>query len=174
MSKHVALIPALALALALVPLSALAQNEEQNSENPNVNVRLSFRMGKLEGEKKVVTKSYDLIVSAGNSSKLLSGARVPFPAGNAADDGASEIVYQNIGFSTHVSVMLIDENHLRLIADIEDSRIRDEATAEHPTVETRQLAVSAILENGETLELTRAEGLSDQSGFVEVKAEILR
>jgi len=42
-----------------------------------------------------------------------------------------------------------------------------------PTVETHQVSVNAILENGVPMELTRVEGILDKPGFVEVEAKIL-
>ena len=61
-----------------------------------------------------------------------------------------------------------------MIANIEDSRIRDGSGDAPPTIETRQLSVNAILSDGVPLEVTRVDGVTEHSGFVEIEATILR
>jgi len=139
-----------------------------------INVLVTFRIGKLDGEKRVPVKSYDLVVTSGSSgSSLLSGARVPFPSAGSDEDGRS-FVYQNVGFSTTVRALVLDKKRIRLVAEIEDSRVSGGEGDQPPTVETRQLSVNATLTDGVPLELTRVEGITDQSGFVEVEAKILQ
>jgi len=165
----------LALVLAAPLLAQTEPVEVSTKRGSKTNVRLTFRMGPIEGGQRTVAKSYSLIVAAGTTgSKLLSGERIPFPAQTADGDGTQTFVYQNIGFSIDVRVWLVDTNRIEIVADIEDSRIRPGVDGEPPTVETRQLAVNAILTGGVPLELTHVEGVTDKAGFVEVEAQILR
>jgi len=156
--------------LAMMPLVP-AQPAPEKGTDPSqegINVVIHFRIGTIEGKKRTVTKSYNLVVAAGSmGSELLAGQRVPFRSAGA--DGG--VTYQNIGFATDAKAWVIGDDKVKLMADIEDSRIRDNE-GELPIVETRQLTVNAILTDGVPLELTRAEGLTDLSGFVEVEARI--
>jgi len=159
-----------ALVMVLL-LAAPANAQNAQSDDSQTNVLMTFRLGTLEDGSKKIVKSYSLVVAAGTSgSRLLAGERVPFPA--SGEDGA--IVYQNIGFVTDVRVMLLDKKRIMVVADIENSSIKDHGPGEPPTVETRQLAVNAVLTDGQPLELTRADGITDTSGFVEVEAKVLR
>ena len=173
----------LLIAGALLPVLMLAASvataQAQAEPGSNVNVLITVRMGKLEGELRVPVKTYCLVVADGTpGSKLLSGERVPFPTemGTLADrfDGDADIAYRNIGFATEIRAWIVDKKLIKIVADIEDSRVRQGKDGEPPTVETRQLAVNAILTDGVPLELTRVEGVTTQSGFVEIEAKILR
>jgi len=151
-------------------------------EGSNENVLVTFRIGTIERGEHVPIKSYQLVVAAGTvGSRLLAGERVPFPtaarepSGGGDDKGTMQtFVYQNVGFSSQVKAWIVDTKKIRLVAEIEDSRVRPGTDGEPPTVETRQLTVNAILTDGVPLDLTRVEGVTEQSGFVEVRAERLR
>lgn len=171
------LLPVLLLAATVATAQAEA---EQGSD---ANVLITVRMGTLEGDLRVPLKSYTLVVADGTpGSKLLSGERIPFPTskGTLADkldpDGetTASFAYRNIGFVTEIRAWILDKKSIKVRADIEDSRVRQSEDGKPPTVETRQLNVNAILTDGEPLELTRVEGVTDRSGFVEIEAKILR
>ena len=171
------LLPVLMLAASVATVQAQAE------PGSNENVLITVRMGKLEGELRVPVKSYCLVVADGTpGSKLLSGERVPFPMGKGtlADKFDSDVettgsfVYRNIGFATEIRAWIVDKKLIKIVADIEDSRVREGKEGEPPTVETRQLSVNAILTDGVPLELTRVEGVTAQPGFVEIEAKILR
>lgn len=146
------------------------------------NVLITFRIVALEGGKRVPLKTYTLVVASGSQgSELLAGARVPFPTGPAktSDDPDDDVapsgfVYQNVGFVTRVEAWILDETKIRLMANIEDSRVERSETGLPPTVQTRQMRVNAVLTDGVPLELTRGEGVMDRPGFVEIEAKILR
>ncbi len=158
----------LVLAFALAAPAA-AQVGGSSLVEGTTNVQLTFKMGMIENGKKEQKKFYTLIVAEGPvGSKLLAGERVPFPGGG---EGGS-IVYQNIGFATEARVWIVDDTMIKVVADIEDSRVVDGDGA--PKVETRQLSISAVLTDGEALELTRVEGLTDVNGYVELEAKLLR
>jgi len=155
----------------LLAAPVLAQDD---SAMGTTNVLMTFRMGTLDGETKTVVKTYSLIVAEGSmGSKLLSGKRVPFPTAGEGDAGPA-FVYQNIGFSTEMRAWVLDKKRIKIVASIEDSRVVPGEDGGPPSVETRQLEVNAILTDGVALELCRAEGVTDNAGFVEVEAQILR
>jgi len=173
------LAPVLLLAATVVT----AQAEAEAKRGSDANVLITVRMGKLEGDLRVPVKSYTLVVADGTpGSKLLAGERVPFPTskGTLADkldpdaEATASFAYRNIGFVTEIRAWILDKTTIKVMADIEDSRVRQSEDGKPPTVETRQLTVNAILTDGEPLELTRVEGVTDQSGFVEIEAKILR
>lgn len=160
-------LAALAFASLLVP-GVLAADEKIAPE-PQPNVKVTIRLGKIEQGKRNVVKTYDLVVSPKTEgSKLLSGSRVPIPTG---PDG---VVYQNIGFSAEAMVWLVGDGKIKLAAKIEDSRLSDKVVGTAPYVETRQLSVNAILSDGKPMEVTKVEGSIDPSGFVEVEATVLK
>ena len=171
--------------LAATSLTAAQTEAPQVSDRDasKANVLITVRIGKTEGSNRIPVKSYSLVVADGTpGAKLLSGQRVPFPtaskqtADGSGDDGGEmkDFIYQNIGFVTEARVRLLDKKTIHLIAEIEDSRMRESQDGKPPIVETRQLRVNAMLTDGVPLELTRVEGISDQAGFVEVEAKILR
>ena len=173
------------LAILLLPSLTAAQSSEPAtpaSEGRQDNVLLTVRIGRLDTGKRQDVKSYDIvIVGGGVGSTLLSGARVPIPTtrrddgkkDGAADEGMTSFVYQNIGFSTEVRAWILDDERIKLVANLEDSRLQEAPGDAPPIVETRQLSINAILEQGVPLEVSRVEGLRDQSGFVELEAKIL-
>jgi hypothetical protein len=168
-SRH-ALTAATVLLALLLATPMIAQDNEGTG---TTNVLMTFRMGTLDGNTKTVVKTYSLIVAEGSTgSKLLSGERVPFPAAGDGEAG-SAIVYQNIGFSTDMRAWILDKKRIKISANIEDSSVRLGEDGGPPSVETRQLTVNAILTDGVPLELARAEGVTDNAGFVEVEAKIL-
>jgi hypothetical protein len=168
--KRLILAGGLSVAMLLASPLAVAQTAaEVDSSQDGTNVVIHFRMGLLEGKKRTTTKSYTLVVAAGSmGSQLLAGQRVPFESGGPED----AVTYQNIGFATDVKAWVIGDNKIKRMADIAGSRVRESEEGELPIVETRQLTVNAILTEGVPLELTRAEGLTDRSGYVEVEARI--
>jgi Flp pilus assembly secretin CpaC len=165
-------------ALILPAGSIFAQ--EPDGALSGTNVLLTVRLGRLEAGKPTEVQSYNLVVvSGGPSSRLLSGARVPFPstAEDADDDdggGKVTYVYQNIGFTTEAHAWVLDDGRIKLIATLENSFVQPSSTkGEPPSVETRQLSVNAILTPGKPMEVTRIEGIRDSSGFVEIEAKVL-
>jgi len=156
------------------PVLAEQSGTGTSATGPAENVKLTFRMGQLEGNKRTESKSYDLVVvSGGLGSKLLSGARIPFPTSDEEDDD-SDWVYQNIGFTTEVHAWVLEDGRIKLIASLEDSEVVAGENGAPPHVETRQLSINAVLTPGEPLEVGRVEGIRDRSGYVEVEANILR
>ena len=179
--KQAWITTALMSAAILVAGPALAHDESTEMSAGTTNVLLTVRLGRLEAGKPTDVKSYNLVVvSGGPSSRLLSGARVPFPAtaedADTDDDGMGKVtyVYQNIGFTTEAHAWVLNDGRIKLIASLEDSFVEPSKTkGEPPSVETRQLSINAILKPGEPLEVTRIEGIRESSGFVEIEAKIL-
>lgn len=174
----------LTLLVAIAPWTAVAAEETRApaAAEPQVNVRVTIRLGKLEQGKRHLLKRYDLVVAAGTvGSKLLSGARVPIPTASgdavgkgAEGEGSTRFVYQNIGFSTEAKVWIVGDRKIKLLAEIEDSRLGERLAGQPPIVETRQLSVNAILSDGTPMDVTSVQGEADPSGYVEIEATILR
>ncbi len=181
MLRKLAAVVSGALLAAIVAPAGAEEARVPSQAEAQANVRITVRIGKLEQGKRNVLKSYDLVVASGTvGSTLLSGARVPIPtaAGDADDKGAggegsTRFVYQNIGFSTDAKVWIVGDKKVKLLANIEDSRLKERVAGQPPIVETRQMSMSAILSDGVPMEVTRFEGETDLSGFVEIEAKIL-
>lgn len=174
------LLAALFAPAVCVPAGA-QETRAQSPAEPQTNVRVTIRLVKLDQGKRNVVKSYDLLVATGTTgSKLLSGSRVPIPnvkrepaEKGAGGEESTQYVYQNIGFSVEAKVWLVGDRKVKLLAEIEDSRLKERA-GQPPVVETRQLSVNTLLPDGTPMEATRIEGDADPSGVVEVEARILR
>lgn len=175
-------IAGIILALLFLPAMGATDRSRETAEDEvampaSVNILLTFRLGRLEDGARKDIKSYQLVViSGGSGSRLLNGARVPFPTTSSTNDetaDATTFVYQNIGFSTEVNAWMLADGRIKVIANIEDSRIGEPVSSKPATVETRQLSVDALLTPGTPLEVARVEEIRDQSGFVEVEAKIL-
>jgi hypothetical protein len=174
----------LAVAVTLVLLASgaailAAEAPAAGQIDSKQNVRITVRLGALEDGNRVPVKTYTLVVASGSvGSKLLAGERVPFPAsiqegGSAGSHDVKSFVYQNVGFVTEVRAWVLDKRKIMLYAEIEDSRVVKSTEGMPPKVETRQLSVNAVLDDGIPFELTRVEGVTDKSGFVEIEATIL-
>ena len=155
--------------LSLVPIS-LAQSSTPSNEMATENVLVTIRIGTMEGGKRIPIKSFELIVAAGTpGSKLLSGRRVPIPTGGT--DGA--ITYQNIGFAANIVVWIVDKETIRVMADIENSRLIPGHQGSAPIIDTRQLTVNTTLKPGTSLDLVRAEVADGETGYVELEVGLL-
>ena len=177
----------LALALAVAPAAADQHMEASAAPHSGAkaateNVKLTVRLGRLEGDTRRDVKSYDLIViSGGVSSRLLSGARMPIPTRRSAEESPSDAdpghvayVYQNVGFSTEAHAWVLEDGRIKVVASIEDSYIEEMTEDEPPTVETRQLTFQVVLTPGVPVEVTRIEGIRDRSGFLEIEANVVK
>ena len=165
------------LAFALVLGCLTVPATAQESESEDLNVRITLRVSQVVEGKAVPVRSYDLVAAANaGPSELLSGQRVPFPVKEDQGDGKGtgmHYVYQNVGFTVRAEVRPRSGDKVLLIADIEDSRVVAGEGGAPPTVETRQLNVSAVLTDGTPLRLTEVEVEGELGGFVEVTATIL-
>jgi hypothetical protein len=167
----------LAMIVAGGTLSTASEAPDDESQK---NVLLLVRIVQMEGANRLPIKTYSLVVADGSpGSKLLAGARVPFPTEvpgtekGSGDLTGMGIAYQNIGFSTNARAWIVGEDKIRVMADIEDSQVVPGAEGAPPMVETRQMSVNAVLTDRTPLELTRAEGQGGRTAFVEVEARIL-
>jgi len=160
-------------AMAFVALSPGTSGETVEAAENRINVLIEVEIGNLVDGKRVVKKAYSLVVvDGGVPSKLLAGSRVPFPGGGEEDG----LVYQNVGFVTEMRVWVMESKRVRLVADIEDSRVVPaEDASTPPVVETRQVSVSAILSDKEPLQVTQIDLVEADAevGYINVTAEIL-
>ena len=168
----------LALVSALFLLVSAAPVAAQDAAPAARNVLLTIKLGKIVGSDRQTVKEYQLVLAENTGgSRLLSGARVPLQTeiGDDDDGVVASFTYQNIGFTVTAQVRPAADGKIALSALLEDSRIREDGdvTAGPPVVETRQLSVEVVLTDGKPLEITRVEGVEDQPGFVEVRADVL-
>ena len=164
--------PALVLALAVSGLPA-AGAEANPGSAPNV--RVTFTLGKVEGkDKKTPLKSFALVVLSGDLSSLLTGARVPIPTTQAADEGSvTTYTYQNVGLSAQVEAEVVAGGEVQIKANVEHSWIDPETKNSQPVVETRHQQIRVSLKDGAALEITRSSD-GEELRYVEVKADILK
>lgn len=164
----------------LAPVAPVAAQDAAQAAPPDSarNVLLTIKLGSIVGDDRQTVKEYQLVLAENTrGSRLLSGARVPLQTEVGDDDAdvVTSYTYQNIGFTVTAEVRPAPNGRIALSALLEDSRIRDDAdpTAGPPVVETRQLSVEVVLEDGKLLEITRVEGVDDDPGYVEVRADVL-
>ena len=165
--------------LVLVPVAPLAAQDDAAAARPGTgrNILLTIQLGTIVGSDRQTVKEYQLVLAENTrGSRLLSGARVPLQTEVGDDDDAiASYTYQNIGFTVTAEIRPATDGKIALSALLEDSRIREEteATGGPPVVETRQLSVEVVLEDGKPMEITRVEGVDDEPGFVIVRADVL-
>jgi hypothetical protein len=166
-----------ALATIAVLLLAAAPAFAEDAYAAGRNVLLTIKLGKIAGKDRQVLKEYQLVLTENTAgSRLLSGARVPLRTETHGEDPkAASFTYQNIGFTVTAEAHPAADGRIALRALLEDSRIREQAapTDDPPVVETRQLSVEVTLVDGKPMEITRVEGVADEPGFVEVRADVL-
>lgn len=157
---------ALGLALAVVP--------DTRAEELGSNIRITFTLGRIEGKKKMVQKSFALVVTSGGpSASLLTGQRVPIPTTtDADDDSVRSYIYQNVGLSAEVQALITEAGVIELQSIVENSWIDPETAKGQPTIETRHQEARVVLKDGVPLELARSSD-GDQVRYVEVQADIL-
>lgn len=80
--------------------------------------RVEFRITELEGEKRLNSRTYSLILIGDVKSQLRAGTRVPFSTGDPSKPG-STFQYLDIGQRIQCRVMSETERTINLTADLE-------------------------------------------------------
>lgn len=165
------------LALALIGLSlpALAASPPPAASS-TPNVRVTFEVGKLEGETKTAASSYQLVASgSGGPAQLISSSRVPIPSGDP-EPGTTAFTYQNVGMEASLEVSLVGDDRIRLHGRLEASVIRErESTATGlaaPVIGTLRQDFDVVVQDGRSVRLARVEEPGAGTVYIDVVAEL--
>lgn len=110
-----------------------AKSTELQHEGPQVKVQIVF--AEYEGDKKVKSLPYSLLVQADRSGKLRVGSRVPVATGT--DKGSTEFQYFDVGTNLDCSATPAQDGKYQLRLSLERSWVEGNvpvATEKSPTV----------------------------------------
>jgi len=109
-----------------------ATEKKDRDRMPIGTYRVEFRITELEGEKKLNSRSYSLILNGTVKSQLRAGTRVPFSTGDPTK-GGSTFQYLDIGQHIQCRVMSETERTVNLTADLDFTNL---ALPEQPSTAT--------------------------------------
>ena len=168
------------LALAALPLAAEMNvpDRDKNEDSHALNVLVTIRVGAPDAP----VKSYQLVADGGGqAAKLMDGQRVPIPTTTFQTSSPPDVIvpmtsytYQNVGFEAEVRAWVQEDGRIKIVAEIEDSRLADEpAAGGRPVIQTRHQRVHGTLIEGEPLRMTRVEEEGAGVRYLEILAEVL-
>jgi hypothetical protein len=164
------------------------KSAESRPEGPLVKVL--FVLAEYEGEKKVKTLSYIMLIHADSTSKTRIGSRVPVATGK--DNGATQFQYIDVGTNLDCSARPAQDGRYQLRMSLErswvegDVSLGDELKAntsqEHkdsvfrePIIHQAKFDNTIYLRDGQTLELNSAtDPVSGKVIKVEVTLNVLK
>jgi hypothetical protein len=168
----------------LVSSGALrAEDDAGESWDPGPNVKLTLKIVDSEPGAGPDERVHTLVArDRGGVAKLLMGWRVPIPTRRVADDGdpATAYVYQNVGFTAKLEVVILDGGKILVFGQIEASGARQgpEAFREvtgsgMPIIGTFQQDLSVTLQEGKSLRVAEVPDPEGGRVFLELQADIL-
>ena len=166
------------------PLAAGPPPEEAvPAADPGANVQVSITVSGLEGGT-ASPRTYRLVaVDGGARATLFTGSRVPIPATTFQSAGqGSEVVpytsyvYQNVGFEARVRARVLSDGRIHLDAEIEDSFVDAAASGKwgRPFIDARSQQMSAVVESGVPMEITRLDDRTPRAAVLEIRADVLK
>jgi hypothetical protein len=91
---------------------------EKKDKMPTGTYRVEFRITELEGEKKLNSRAYSVLLTGSAKSRLHAGTRVPIPSGDPSK-GATQFQYFDVGENLECSSFSETERTIGLRFDIE-------------------------------------------------------
>jgi len=178
MLKTVAFIAALA-----VPRVAVAADEK-----PITPVKLTIVLSRYQGEKKVSSLPYTMVVNAnGPKAALRMGSSVPIPSTTfgPTDGGASAPLtsyqYRDIGINIDCTAASLDDGRFRLELSIDDSSVYgDESPATKlvqgaPSFRSFRIIEQVVLKDGQSREFIAAtDKVNGEVTKVEVSLSVVK
>lgn len=151
------------------PAKDETKNAESRPEGPLVKVL--FVLAEYEGEKKVKTLSYIMLIHADSTSKTRIGSRVPVATGK--DNGAVQFQYVDVGTNLDCSARPTQDGRYQLRMSLERSWVegdvsidnemkanpsqeRRESVFREPIIHQAKFDNTIYLRDGQTLELNSA------------------
>jgi hypothetical protein len=171
--------------LVISSLPVQAQGDPGTASAIGPNVRLTLTIIDSDPGSRPVPRAYEYVArDGGGKATLIMGWRVPIPTARVADDAAgeptTEYVYQNIGFTAHLWVTILEDERILVSGQIEASgarqapeEMREAAKGDLPIIGTFQQELSVTLKEGKALVLAEVPDPEGGRVQIEIKADIL-
>jgi hypothetical protein len=131
---------------------ALAKKMIDNLDHPKKSWRLTYTVSEMDGDRRVGTQHYSMIVASGQQSVLKQGDRVPIVTAASSKDVVSttqtQFVYQDIGMSFSATLDELHEGGARLRSDVNKTGLADEKSGfgqQDPVFRSSELKGEATL-----------------------------
>ena len=168
------IIRTVAVTLALVAAAAVSRANGQQfdakgniAEKPIIPVKVQLVISRYQGEKKVSSLPYTLVVNAnGPKAQLRMGSSVPItsmtiPSGRG-DAPATSYQYRDVGINIDCTAASADDGRFRIDLSVEDSSVYgDEASTKNtvagaPSFRSFRILQIVTLKDGQSRELVAA------------------
>ena len=109
---------------------AVAKKVVDSLDRPLKSWRLTYTVSEMDGDKRIGTQHYSMIMRSGQQGMLKQGDRVPIATGSYAKSGEpasqTQFNYQDIGMSFSATLDELHEGGARLRSDVEKTSLADE------------------------------------------------
>jgi hypothetical protein len=179
----VCLLAASLLVISSLPVQAQGDSGTASAIGPNV--RLTLTIIDSDPGSRPVPRAYEYVArDGGGKATLIMGWRVPIPTARNADaaegEPTTEYVYQNIGFTAHLWVTILEDERILVRGQVEASgtrqapeEMREAAKDDLPIIGTFQQELSVTLKEGKALVLAEVPDPEGGRVQIEIKAEVL-
>lgn len=174
-----------AASLVISSLPVWAQGDPGTASAIGPNVRLTLTIIDSDPGSRPVPRVYEYVArDGGGKATLIMGWRVPIPTSRAADDAegdpTTEYVYQNIGFTAHLWVTILEDERILISGQIEASgarqapeEMREAAKDDLPIIGTFQQELSVTLKEGKSMSLAEVPDPEGGRVRIEIQADVL-
>jgi Flp pilus assembly secretin CpaC len=183
-----------ALAIFAVPAAGAAQEKPEAPRKRPTPLKVQVVFSKYQGEKKVTSLPYTLLVNADDRpTALRMGIQVPLPGSAAVKEGLvlppTPVVYKDVGTSLDCTAQGLDDGSFKLSFGLEQSSISsgdmdrrapgaavaDTALANAPVLRTFKVQTNMVLRDGQTAQYFAAtDPLSGEVLRIEVTINVLK
>jgi type II secretory pathway component GspD/PulD (secretin) len=134
---------------------AIAKRMIDDLDHPKKSWRLTYTVSEMDGDKRVGTQHYSMMVASGQQSVLKQGDRVPIlTAASGGAGSTTQFVYQDIGMSFSATLDELHEGGARLRSDVNKTGLADEKSGfgqQDPVFRSSELKGEATLLPGKPL-----------------------
>lgn len=137
---------------------ALAERNIADLDHPKKSWRLTYTLTEMDGDKRVGTQHYSMVMTSGQQSSLKQGDRVPIATGSHARSGEpasqTQFNYQDVGMSFTATLDELHDGGARLRSDVEKTGLADEKSGfgqQDPIFRSSGLKGEATLAPGKPL-----------------------
>jgi len=153
------------------PTPPAAPSAPATAPSPQVSFKVDFVLTRFQGDKKLSSLPYSLLVASGrNSATLRSGSQIPVPAVKEANT----VTYQTVGVSITVSTILaLSDGRYSVQLNFDDSSVMDSnapgASTLGPVIRSNSVSSNILVREGQPLQFSVA---TDKVSGETLKAEL--
>jgi type II secretory pathway component GspD/PulD (secretin) len=144
----------------------LAEKLLKDLDRPKKTYRLTYTVTDMDGDKRIGTQHFSMVVAAGQETKLKQGSKIPVATGSYASPGSAAANAASAGVQTQFTYLdigmnfsaTLDEfaNGVRLRSNVDQSSASEDksiAGVQEPIIRQTQLTGAAFLTPGKPLKL---------------------